>query len=98
MGWLIILLGILALFVVIKMIPFSSLKYKVLSVLAILLLLFLYSTYGTVITSNHLDMKTPSGVFSSMKLYFSWMGHILGNMKIIVGNAVKMDWVGNSTL
>lgn len=98
MSWLIILLGVLALFVVIKLIPFSSLKYKVIAVLVILFLLFLYSTYGAVVTSNNVDLKTPSGVFYSMKFYFSWIGHIFGNIQTIVGNAVQMDWVGNSTI
>jgi len=43
------------------------------------------------------DLKTVPGLFKAVKIYFSWLGSVLGNMKSITTNAIKMDWNGNQT-
>jgi len=73
-------------------------KHKIYSVLVILLLIFLYTTSSKVISEHNLNIKTFDGMISAGKFYFSWLGQAFQNSKVLVGNAIKMDWAVNSTL
>ena len=50
-----------------------------------------------VINANSVDLTSASGIFSSVRLYFSWLGHSFDNLQVLTGNVVRMDWFGNST-
>jgi len=66
-------------------------------VVIILLILFFYISASKVINDNSINLKSFNGWMSLVKLYFTWLGHALGNVKVVVGNVIKMDWSGNST-
>ena len=96
-NWLLIGIAVLAIIVVSKFIHFRHIKHKITAIFLILLLLFLYSTFVTVSKNNAINLKSPSGLLYAGKVYFSWIGHIFGNVRVLTGNAVRMNWVGNST-
>jgi hypothetical protein len=72
-------------------------KTKVYAVVIVFLLLFFYLTISGVLEKNKVNLGTFDGIVSAGKLYFSWLGHVFSNGEVIVGNAIKMDWAGNST-
>lgn len=97
-GWILIGLLVLAVLLVSKLIHFKHLKHRVTAIFLILLLFFAYVSVSSVIKNNDIDLKTPSGVFQVAKLYFSWLGYLFDNVKVLTGNAIRMDWTpGNFT-
>lgn len=93
-GWIILILAIVAIFFLIKM---KHLKHQFWIILALLFLVFIYLSFTSVIKANDIDLKSPSGIFAASKLYFSWIWHAFSNVKVLTGNAVRMEWFGNST-
>jgi len=51
-----------------------------------------------IIKENNMNLKSFDGIVGAGKLYFSWLGHAFENSRSILGNVIKMDWVGNSTI
>jgi hypothetical protein len=96
-NWVLIIVAIVAIAVVSKFIHFRHWKHRITAIFLILLLLFIGLTFMKVYTNNSLDLKTPSGLFSAAKIYFAWLVHIFDNVKVLTGNAVRMDWSGNLT-
>lgn len=92
--WIIILLAILGIVFIAKL---SHLKHKISISFAILFLLFIYLSFVKVLNSNELDVNSAGEFFSATKLYFSWLGHAFSNIKVLTGNAIRMDWFTNST-
>lgn len=87
--WILLILGVLAIYFILKL---SHLKYKVSLTFLIGFLLFLILTFVKVISNNSIELSSPTGIFSAVKLYFSWLGHVFSNIKVITGNMIKMDW------
>ena len=96
-NWLLILIAVIAIFVVSKMIHFKHWKHRMTAILIILFLLFVGLTFLKVSSNNSLDFKSPAGILSAAKIYFSWLVQVFNNVKIITGNVVRMDWSGNLT-
>jgi hypothetical protein len=92
-NWALIAIGILAVFIVSKVIHFRHFKHRVSAILLIVLALFLYTTFTAVIKTNHIDLKTAQGLISAGKVYSSWLFQAFGNVKSLTGNAVKMDGI-----
>jgi len=92
--WLIVLIAVLGILFIAKL---SHLKHKLSIILLLTFLLFIYLSFVKVVNSNSIDLGSANGFFSGVKLYFSWLGHAFGNMKVITGNVVRMDWFSNST-
>jgi len=92
MGWLLIVLLVIAMLVVSKLVHFKHLKHKLTAIIIVLLLFFLYLSFTTIVKNNSITLSNVSGIFSAVKIYFSWLVHVFGNLKDITGNVVKMDW------
>ncbi len=90
--WILVALAIIAVVVVSKLIHFKHLKHRLTAIFLILLLFFAYSSVSSVIKSNSVDLKSPSGVFQAAKLYFSWLGYVFDNVRVVTGNVIRMDW------
>ena len=60
--------------------------------IVILLVLFFYSTLLIINSKNKLDFSTSEGFMNSMKIYGGWLANGFNNLKVITGNALKMDW------
>ena len=92
--WIIILVAVLGMLFIGKL---SHIKHRLSIILLILFLLLIYLSFVRVAGGSSVDLKSASGFFDGIKLYFSWLGHLFANMKIITGNAVRMEWFGNAT-
>ncbi len=90
--WLLLFVALL-IFVVSKFIHFEHTGRKITAIAIIVLLLFLYLSFTIVAKSNSLDLTSASGIFQGAKVYFTWIGQSFSNMKTIVANAIKLDWV-----
>jgi len=95
--WLIILILIAAVFIISRLIHFKNLKHKIFAIIIIVLLGFFVLTFLALAKNSSITLKTASGIFSACKLYFSWLGHIFDNIRVLTGNAIRMEWFGNST-
>lgn len=73
-------------------------KHRFFALILVLLLVFFYLTATSLFSDKNIDFKSFDGWMSAGKIYFSWLWHAGGNAKTIAGNAVKMDWAGNSTV
>ena len=78
-------------------IEFKRMRHKAFAIFLISIILFLFITSTVVLRGKDVDLKTVQGLFKAVKIYFSWLGSVLGNMKSITTNAIKMDWNGNQT-
>jgi len=87
--WIIALIALVAIIAVFKI---QHLKHKFSLTALILFLLFIGLTFVTVAYNNSISLKDASGLFSAVKLYFSWLGNVFDNLRVIVGNAIKMNW------
>lgn len=93
-GWLVLVVLVILILVFLKV---GHMRHKTYAILLVLLMLFLYFTGSKIIADNNLNVKTFSGMVTAGKLYFSWLGQAFKNMKVVVGNVVKMEWSANST-
>lgn len=90
----VIMISIIAIWILIEI---KRLKHKVFAVFLILLILFTYISFSVVLKNQDINVKTVPGAIEAGKLYFSWMGSMLGNLKSITMYAIKKDWKGNET-
>lgn len=65
---------------------------RLLVVLAVVLIVGTYFGFYTSIKGHDLDLNTFDGMKTAIGLYFSWLGHLAGNLGAITSNAIKMDW------
>lgn len=68
---------------------------RLLVVFAVVLIIGTYFGFYASIKGYNLDLSTFNGVKTAVGLYFSWLGHLAGNLGAITSNAVKMDWALN---
>ena len=97
--WIVIFIFGLIFFVAMKMI-FMRLKFfnhRFSLMLTFLIILFLIVGFLIAIAGNNIDLTTKEGVKSGFKLYFTWLGNSMDNIKVITSNAIKMDWSANNT-
>jgi len=87
--FMVIAILIIAIWVLVEL---KRLRHKLFAIFLIFLILFLYVTISLTLRGEEVDLKTTEGITKASKLYLSWMGSALGNMKTITTNAIKMDW------
>jgi len=92
-SWLIIVVGILAIFVASKILHFNHWKHRLLTIALILLALFIYASFSAVVDSHNINMASAKGVFEASKVYVMWLGQAFTNFKSLTGNAIHMDWM-----
>jgi len=72
-------------------------KHKFFAIFLVFILLFLYLSASQLFSGANIDFKSFEGWIKAGKIYFSWLVNIGGNLKNLAGEAIKLDWVGNST-
>ena len=87
--WIFIILGVVAILAISKL---THLKHKMGVSLIVLLFLFIVLTFIKVAMVNSVDFKSATGFFTAFKFYFSWLGSVFGNLKVITGNIIRMEW------
>ncbi|MEK6918069.1 MAG: hypothetical protein AABW51_03920 [Nanoarchaeota archaeon] len=75
---------------------FKRARHKIFAIFLIALILFTYFSFTTAIKGKNIDLGSTSGMVKAGGLYFSWLGHLFGNVKTVTANAVKMDWNNNN--
>jgi hypothetical protein len=93
-SWIIV--GVMIL-VILFFLKFKHFGHRTLIVILLIMILFVYLTASRIVSENNVNMKSFDGVVQAGKLYFSWLGQVGGNLKSLTGNAIRMDWGGNST-
>ena len=91
-GWIILIVAFAAVFLLNKFVHFRNFKHKFWVIAIILLLLFIIFSFSKVASNNSVSLGSPSGIFSAVQLYFSWLGQAFDNIKVITGNMIRMDW------
>lgn len=76
---------------------FRRSQKRLLVILAVVLIIGTYFGFYTSIKGNNLDLSTFEGVKTAVGLYFSWLGHLAGNLGAITSNAINMDWTLNAS-
>jgi hypothetical protein len=95
-SWLIIIGLVIAAVFALKM---NHLRHRVWIILIIMLALFLYATMALVYRQNEIKLNTAEDFIHASRIYLGWLGHSFDNLKLLTGNAVRMDWTSaNSTL
>jgi len=79
-------------------IEIKRMRHKIFALFLIGLILFLYFSITTVFSDREVDLTSVSGIIDATKVYFSWLGTISSNFKLITSSVTKMDWKGNSTI
>ncbi len=79
-------------------VEFKRFKHKFFAILLILLIIFSYFGFIIAIKGKDIDLKTSEGIKKAVGIYFSWLGHVFKNIKLITANAIKMDWKPESNL
>jgi len=88
-SWLVILVLAVIAAIFLKV---SHVKHRLTLVILVLLALFLVGTIGIVTKTSNLRIDNTEGFFNAVKIYMGWLIHGFANMKVVIGNAVKMDW------
>ena len=74
------------------LIKMNHFKHRMTIIALLFLALFVYSTITLVNSTNDLDLTTTEGMFQAVKVYTGWLGNGFGNLKVITGNVIGMDW------
>ena len=75
---------------------FKRAKHKFLAILMIGLVLFIYFSAVTVFKDKSVDLKSAGGIADAFKVYFSWLGGVVGNVQTFTANVAK-GFSNNST-
>ena len=92
--WIIVIAAVLGILFIAKL---SHLKHKFSMIFLVLFVLLLYLSFAKVASIHSVDLGSVSGFASGMKVYLSWIGNAFDNMRVITGNAARVDWFSNST-
>ncbi len=93
-SWIIIAILILLVYLFFKA---KNIQHKFYTIIVIAFLLFFYVTGSRVLSESNMDLGSFEGVITAGKLYVGWLGQVFANTKNIAGEAIEMDWTGNST-
>lgn len=88
-NWIIIIILVIVAVFAIKM---NHLKHRTFIIILIVLALFFYVSVTFIASKNNLTMDSYDGFINTMKVYGGWLANGFGNVKVLTGNAVKMDW------
>ena len=92
-SWLVIAILCFMAFFIMKL---THIRHKFSLVVIIVLLLFLYLSALLVNTENDFDLSTTEGFGSALRVYVGWLAQGFGNIRSIIGNAIKMDWASSN--
>ncbi len=70
----------------------KRLKHKLGAIFLIVLIVFSYLSFFAVFNSQELDLKSPLGLVDASKIYFSWLGSVFTNLKMLTTNAIHLNW------
>lgn len=92
MSWLIVLIGLLAIFLFVKLMNRGQ---DIWSYFVVVIAIFFLLTLAYVSTQPGIDLTTFDGWVELGRLYMAWLGRLGQNVGRVTGNAVKLDWAVN---
>lgn len=95
MNVLIVVLLVVAALIVFKL---YGLKHRVFSWLLIIVAGIFVLSVIYVFKANHVDVTSANGVLSAVKVYFNWLGNLVGNFGRVSGEVTNLNWGANSTI
>lgn len=95
-GVIIFIIAVLAIAIWV-MFGFKSMKHKFFAIFLIALILFSFLSFNFVFKGKDISINNVSDLGNIVKIYFSWLGGVFNNIKIITSQVIKMNWKGNST-
>lgn len=90
MEWVILLVVLLVVFGIFQL---RHMQHRFFLFLLFIIILLFFFTFTGVVSKSNIDLKSPAGTLQAIKVYGIWLGQAFSNVRTIVGNAVKMDWV-----
>lgn len=93
-SWIVIVVIVVLAIIFLKM---NHFRHKMWILLVVLFALFLYGTLYVVSIKSQLDFNSVGGFMGSMKVYGGWLANGFQNLKVLAGNAVKMDWTSTNS-
>jgi len=85
---------IISIWVVIEV---KRMRHKVFAIVLIALVLLSYISATVIFKDQEIDFTTTTGLMKAGKIYFTFLGSVFGNLRVLVANAIKMNWKGNQT-
>jgi len=70
----------------------KRMRHKIWALFLIGLILFTYISFTVSLRDHDVKLNSVSGVIDAGKLYISWLGGVLFNIKSISAYAVKQNW------
>jgi hypothetical protein len=93
-GW--VFLAIIVL-VIISVVGLVQKKQAIATKIATVLSIVFVVTVGYVYITSDIELTSLDGLFEGTKIYFKWMGSVIGNMWELSAQAVSMNWGSNVT-
>ena len=75
----------------------KRLRHKIFAIFVIILLAFAFLSINHVFKNQDVKFDSIPNTLKAIKIYFSWLSTAFSNLKVITGNAIKMDWSANKT-
>jgi len=91
--WLIVGILVTTIFIFVKL---KYLKHKISWIIILFFILLFYIGFLTSTAGQNIDFSTFDGTQTAIKLYMGWMGQSFDNLKVLTGQAVKLDWGSNA--
>lgn len=95
MSWLIVVVGLLAIFLFVKLMNRGQ---DVWSYFVVIIAIFFLLTLAYVSTQPGINLTTFDGWVELGRLYLNWLGRLGANAGKITGNAIQLDWKVGSNL
>ena len=75
----------------------KRLRHKLFAIFVIILLIFTFLSINYVFKNQDVKFDSIPNTIKAIKIYYSWLSIAFSNLKIITGNAIKMNWSMNKT-
>ncbi|VVB83112.1 Uncharacterised protein [uncultured archaeon] len=87
----------IAIVVILLLVRVKKFKHEIVAMFLIALLLFGVFSVTMAFSGKNVSINDMPGLENAVKIYFSWFGNAVDNVKVITAQAIKMDWRGNKT-
>ena len=72
-------------------------KHKLTWIFILMLILLTYIGFLASTAGQDFDLSTFEGSQTAIKLYLAWLSNGFDNMKVLTGQATKLDWSTNKS-
>ena len=73
-------------------------QHKFVTIFLVVLILLSFTSFYLAFHGKDVSIENFSDLDKITKLYFSWLGGVFNNMKVLTTQAIDMNWQGNKTI